>query len=1227
MNTNVDFRSYYNNKIESVINTERREKQNKIFVLLGQAELIENNLLTNNITDTTSFALNGNESFFNREWATDIFIKLQVVKDFHFLSYPQFVYLIHFFNKSFDNDKFVILRDNLRQLFPIDKSEYLEKTELESIEQRPDELPTYQAEQVQLENNYFYSVKTPSDNYTIIDVFQDKKRLTLSEESELEIIDISSDDLALDYFINKCIREDNFSKKALVKRFVKQPVAESLEDNLSIVNNILSLFGGGLFSKLEDTIKKEYKPSDTSLSLLKSYWGDGAEFRNLNVYRNPDQNNQISEISQGLIVDTIIAEYDKTKENIKSRDLFLTAPTGAGKSLLFQLPSFYVSNKGDVTIVVSPLIALMKDQVTAIIQDRKFDKVAYINSELSLIDRERIIEACKNGEIDVLYMSPELLLSYHISHFIGERKLGLLVIDEAHLITTWGRDFRVDYWFLGNHIRKIRKYNNMNFPMVAVTATAIYGGDNNMVFDSIVSLMMHNPHIFIGQVKRENIEFIVNNYEKFEKSYEKSKLNQTVTFIKEINEAGLKTLVYTPYTKHIRDIQSKLKSENLDIAAGYYGSLPADQKELHFRQFKSGEKKIMVSTKAFGMGVDISDIEVVYHHAPSGLLPDYVQEVGRVARKKGVQGYAALNYANQDQKFSKALHGMSSIKPYQLTEVLKKITKAYYKNKERRNLLLSVDDFGHIFEDPLTIDQKVLTALMMIEKDYLKKLRFNVLIARPKKMFVKVYARIVEKDFLTFELKYGKTFTRLHNYNGYTYIELDLDKLWYEYFNEISFPNLKHKYYIGHLFKEDNIEIVPQLKMSFERHTEFDKLHKELNNLFENIKTVFGFFDGRFFSQHEFEEQLYFILKSKIKSKKITEFILSTYSGKLLGPGQIEGNAFLQRRRSNDEFKYRVFNVRYLASFSSVLKKLNRMFEQSDKNIVNRYVTNKGANTEDYIRLGYFLEILELGTFEIKGGENPMVFIRLNDPERIERDSKDKSYSNILLNKTLNRHYLSNQIFDHFFLRSFTNEQRWDFIEDYFLGDDVDTLINNHPGSEEKNDVDIVSYLKKNASPIKRENDKELENGNSMLHFDPIPKIWYKCNNLLTLIVNDENKTKTINQWLKNDPVSLHKAIKKFEFNLELEAYKILTSKLEANHHEYYKNSLGLNMRINFNDDGYLIKAIVPYKNEPVMFYKWWCKNKNDVILSNKEKLELINKVSLINPSLLKQKHKKILGL
>lgn len=144
------------------------------------------------------------------------------------------------------------------------------------------------------------------------------------------------------------------------------------------------------------------------------------------------------------------------------------------------------------------------------------------------------------------------------------------------------------------------------------------------------------------------------------------------------------------------------------------------------------------------------------------------------------------------------------------------------------------------------------------------------------------------------------------------------------------------------------------------------------------------------------------------------------------------------------------------------------MFGNTDESIVNHYVTNKESNSINYVRLGYFLEILELGTFEIKGGENPMVFIRINDPLRIERDSYNNRYTNTLLSKTLERHNLSNQIFDHFFLRSFTNDERWDFVEDFFPGSDVDILLDKHKGGE-ANNLDIIDFLNNNSVPMKAE--------------------------------------------------------------------------------------------------------------------------------------------------------------
>lgn len=1220
----MTFKELYTDLILKNADRLKSDKPNQIIVVQGQVSLLNTNSINNLLADPETFYIESDELTFSKDWFAKIFTSLQQTKDFHLLSFPQFSYLINYIDPSFFTDRVVILKDNLRQLFPIDKSQYLEKEGKENIELRPERLPIYQAEQLAINDKYFYSIRTPINSFESIDIFTDSKELAFSNDQTLESIDVSSDPYSLDNFINDCIEQNTLSKKAVVKLYSKQPLNPTILDTLKKLNSLLDSFGGTLHILEDASITSDYKVSEQTQKLLTKFWGESASFRNISVYKNPNIGNEISELSQGLIVETIINEYENSKGDDPCRDLFLTAPTGAGKSLLFQLPAFYVSEKGDVTIVVSPLIALMKDQVNAIDKDRNFDKVAYINSELSLIDRERIIESCKSGEIDILYMSPELLLSYDITHFIGFRRLGLLVIDEAHLITTWGRDFRVDYWFLGNHIRKMRKFHNLKFPMVAVTATAIYGGANDMVFDSIDSLVMHNPHIFIGQVKRNDIEFIVNNYEKFKINYEASKTSQTVDFIKKIYELGLKTLVYTPYTRHIRQILDQVNADQQQIATGYYGSLDSLNKEFAYRQFKSGERNIMISTKAFGMGVDISDIQVVYHHAPSGLLPDYVQEIGRVARKPEIKGFATLNYSSQDQRYTKALHGMSALRQYQIKEVLKKIHKTYLKNNKNRNLLLSVDDFGHIFENAMDLDQKVLTALMMIEKDYLAKHRFNVIIARPKKLFVKVFARISDQDLNSLNRKYSNTYRVIDKSgNGNNIIEIDLDKLWYDHFVNKSFPILKREFYTGNLFKDDHIELIPQLKMSFERLDNFNNIFNKLQNLLNAVQTIFANSDG-FFKQDEFQQKLNNVLNDNEKAEKLSRFILSTYSGRLTQPGVIEGNAFLQQRKSIDGYEYRVYNTQYLASFTALMTRLNNLFGNTDNSIVERYVTNKETNAINYVRLGYFIEMLELGTFEIKGGENPMVFIRINDPNRIERDSNNSYYTNSLLSKTLERHYLSNQIFDHFFLRSFTNSERWDFIEDFFLGSDVDILLDKYKGGE-ANNVDIIETLKKkDLKAVEISSDKDEDSNVNIFH--PNADRFYFLKDLLTITNDNGIRTLRVSEWLREDPIAFDMVRRETPLKVNKEVFDLLISKLRAFHPDYFRDALGLKTRIEFKGYDRPVQASVPYSNQPVEFYKWWCENKDNINMTLEEKIKLFDKVYMTKPTELKREHKRLIN-
>ena len=1208
---------YYQNRIAEII--EKNKSQYDIFVVQG----VDNKSVVyfdEFIVDKSTF-FSEKDSDFSKDWFTIFFSKLANKNTYHLISYAQLTYLLNYIDITFFLERILIIQDNIRQLYPLEESDYFEKNGLESIEVRDTKTPLHHAEQLKFDNNYYYSIKLIHQQLKVIDLHSKTQKLEIQDyNDEIEVIDIS-DFHNLDVFINDFISNQKKAKAQIIYHS-KQPKNEFVERVLEQTNSFLQLFGGGLFLLPEIPIKNDYKPNKKTIQSLKKYWGDNATFRNLNVYKNPNTSKEIAEISQGLIVDTIIEEYENSRNGKEVRDLFLTAPTGAGKSLLFQLPAFYVSDKGDVTIVISPLIALMKDQVKGILSDRNYNKVAYLNSELSLIDREKIIDNCKDGNIDVLYMSPELLLSYDVSHFIGNRNLGLLVIDEAHLITTWGRDFRVDYWFLGNHIRKIRKYRNLQFPMVAVTATAIYGGSNDMVFDSIDSLVMQNPHIFIGQVKRGDIEFVISNYEKFETNYERNKLNQTVNFIKSINDLGLKSLVYTPYTKHIRQILSELK-DSPNIATGYYGVLDSNLKELAYRQFKNGDKNIMVSTKAFGMGVDISDIQVVYHHAPSGLLPDYVQEIGRVARNPKIKGFATLNYSNQDQRFSKALHGMSALRQYQIREVLKKIHNAYLKTQSR-NLLLSIDDFGHIFENAFDLDQKVLTALMMIEKDYLSKTRFNVLIARPKKLFVVVFAKVNNDESYLLTTKFPKAIRIINDKNNSKIVEIDLDKIWNQSFTDKSFPSLKRDFYLGKIFNQFGVDVVPQLKISFERTIETNNAYKSLEKAFNSIQKSFVQLQG-FFTQEDLSKKINSFIGDYNKSEKLSKFVLSTFSGRLIQQGVIEDNAFLQKRRDGSSFKYRVFNTRYLQIFASMLKRFANMFLNSNESIVNRFITNKETNSITYVRLGYFVEMLEIGTFEIKGGENPMIFVRINDPQRIERDSNNSNYKNSLLEKTLERHYLSNQIFDHFFLNDFENDVRWNFIEDFFLGEDIDNLFSNYQ-SNTQNDIDIINYLKKSDDKINIEVINENKEVSNIHIFTANTETYYKMDNLLTIENENNKETMKVSEWLNHNPVTFDMERKKYNFSIDKIVFDILSNRLKLHHFEYFKKSLGLNLRIDFKGYDKPTKALVPYKNKPIEFYKWWCKNDSEVYLSFKEKIELFDKVKLINPNTLKTEHLKIIG-
>jgi ATP-dependent DNA helicase RecQ len=1148
----------------------------------------------------------------------------------HFILFEQLAYAIE--TSSFEpiKDNIIIVEDNLRALYPYSvRSTPTTDSEVddELILNAP--LNSY-AQVVSVEGSTYVKYISLPEQVQSAPLFTDSNALTVAKEKEHpRFVEIESDSTSIDLILNQLI---NTGERPLlcVELSPRNPLFPRLSATLCIINACFLASGGAVQFYTGDQVTAASGPNEKLKALLKHYWGPDAHFRPITLYAEPESSKRIASIGQDVIVDHILTQCDNAANKKDYRDIFITAPTGAGKSLLFQLPAFQLSGQGQITLVISPLIALMKDQVQAIIRDRGFRKVAYLNSELSLVDRERVIEQVKAGEIDMVYLSPELLLSYDVSHFIGERKLGLVIIDEAHLVTTWGRDFRVDYWFLGNHLRKIRKYSGHDFVIVACTATAVYGGANDMVFDCMDSLYLKSPIYFIGSVKRNDIHFINGRETGPEKGLDSFKIKQTAKFSQAVlARTAFKTLVYAPYVKQIRQIHESLEDREKGMTSLYYGSLDAISKGHYFDEFLSGSRRLMLATKAFGMGIDIKDIQVVYHHAPSGQLADYIQEIGRIARDPDIEGYAVINFSARDVRYMNVLHGISSVKPWELRGVLDKLAKVYQQEKSK-NLLFSVDDFANIFPDALDMGQKVMTALMMIERDYVIKSRFNVIIARPKKLFTRVFARVDREHADAFLREYGFAATEIHYQSGggsaaYRYVEIDLDHLWKRRFRELSFPMVKSKFFRRELFGVNSASVVPQLKFTFKLTGDLNWATDQFKIFLEKVVRFFSQQKG-FFKEEELTKHLSASGLEERRAKSIAQRLLAMYGSAKATPAQLkDADAFLHRRHSAEPgaAEYSVFGNRYVSEFLSILKLFQKVFSDVREEYV-RYAGRDSGNDDRLMRLGYLLEMAEVGLIEIVGGEAPMVFVRLNDPRKVIYDAHNPKYSNILLEDVHRRHHVSVDIFKHFFLRDMTDDERWNFVEDYFLGKEVDDLLEHFPGADPEPVNDVVALLPQHvtqAAPVA----SPAPSGAGFMSFPPMPARKYSGKDLLTLNVGNDPVTKTITQWIQDNPILLAEARDAFQLHLDYESYRVLESNLNADP-DYMRRKKGFEHLVSIVDSGELKPARSHFMTDPVKFYRWYCDHSNELALSMKDKIELFETVFNRDRSALLAKHKAILN-
>jgi ATP-dependent DNA helicase RecQ len=320
---------------------------------------------------------------------------------------------------------------------------------------------------------------------------------------------------------------------------------------------------------------------------------------------------------------------------LDGKDTFVIKPTGGGKSLCYQLPAFMSEG---TAIIVSPLIALMKNQVDAIRGFATHDSVAHVlNSSLTKKEIIQVKEDISNGLTKLLYVAPESLTKDENIEFLKTVKLSFFAIDEAHCISEWGHDFRPEYRNLRSIFQRIGKT-----PIIALTATAT----EKVQEDIQKNLGMENAQLFKSSFNRENLFYEV-----------RPKINVNKEIIKFIkHHPGKSGIVYCLSRKKVEEIAQTLQVNGIN-ALPYHAGLDANTRVRHQDAFLMEDCDVIVATIAFGMGIDKPDVRFVVHHDIPKSLESYYQETGRAGRDGG-EGICVAFYSYKDiEKLEKFMQG------------------------------------------------------------------------------------------------------------------------------------------------------------------------------------------------------------------------------------------------------------------------------------------------------------------------------------------------------------------------------------------------------------------------------------------------------------------------------------------------------------------------------------------------------------------------------------------
>ena len=333
-------------------------------------------------------------------------------------------------------------------------------------------------------------------------------------------------------------------------------------------------------------------------------------------------------------------QQEAVEAAIRGESILTIFPTGGGKSLTFQLPALMAGrNTHGLTVVVSPLQSLMKDQVDNL-AERGISDAVTINGLLDPIERASAVQQVADGSANLLYIAPEMLRSKTIERLLLGRNVVRFVIDEAHCFSAWGQDFRVDYLYIGDFIRHLQELKQQQQPIAVscFTATA-----KQKVITDICDYFMQklnlNLKVFAANSERKNLHYTV-----IHSDTDDDKYNQLRSLILGHN---CPSIIYVSRTKRTKELSDHLRADGIR-ALPFNGKMEAADKIRNQDAFMNGEAQVIVATSAFGMGVDKKDVGLVIHYDISDSLESYIQEAGRAGRDPHMEADCYILYADSD---------------------------------------------------------------------------------------------------------------------------------------------------------------------------------------------------------------------------------------------------------------------------------------------------------------------------------------------------------------------------------------------------------------------------------------------------------------------------------------------------------------------------------------------------------------------------------------------------